>query len=85
MRVLVFTLGQSDTDPELDTVFDCEADDIRLSTIELYAPEIITEASRRWPVFGDNYDEDRSYYIESRSQFIRYCESFGLEYEAQMI
>ena len=81
MRVLVFTLGdQTDTDLELDVVFECEPDDIRLTTIELFGPEMITESSRQWPCFGD-IDEDRSYHIESRSQFIRYCEMFGLEYD----
>jgi hypothetical protein len=83
MRSIIFTVGDFDrdgTEDELLVTIECEPNDIKLTTIESYAPEIITEASRRWPVFGDN-GEDRGYYIESRSQFIHYCEMFNLEYE----
>jgi len=88
MRSIIFTVGDLDrdgTDNELWVNIECEPDDIKLTTIELYAPEMVQanrplQANMRWPSVGDN-GEDRGYYIESRSQFIRYCEIFGLEYD----
>jgi hypothetical protein len=88
MRSIIFTVGDLDrdgTESELSVTIECEPDDIKLTTIELYDPEMVRadrplRANMRWPTVGDD-GEDRGYYIESRSQFIRYCESFGLEYD----
>ena len=80
MRILVLTGDLDADDPrELDTIFECEADDVRLKTIELFGPEMVTDADGDWSEFGDR-DEDRRYHIWNRSEFIRYCEMFGLEY-----
>ena len=81
MRVLVLTGDLTADDPqEMETIFECEPDDIMLSTIEMFDPEIITDALGDWSEFGD-HDEDRRYHIWDRSQFIRYCEMFSLEYD----
>jgi len=81
MRVLVLTGDLTADDPQvMETIFECEPDDIRLSVIEMFDPEMITDALGDWSEFGDR-DEDRRYHIYDRSQFIRYCEMFSLEYE----
>ena len=81
MKVIVFTM-KSETD-ESYVEFNCEADNIKLSTIELFAPDIFNNPDEEWPPFLslENSMADRGYYIESSSKFIRYCEMFGLESE----